>query len=65
MAAPKSKVEKALEFVQVEILSPVEHDGERLLVGAVHEIEKLAAEALIACGAAKLAAKAAPAEAAK
>lgn len=53
----KSKVVAEIEKVWVEVLSPVLHDGEQLVIGAVEQIEKLAAEALVKIGAAKLATK--------
>lgn len=51
--AAEQAVERAAETLWVEIVSPVIHDGERLAIGAVHAIERGAAEALIAIGAAK------------
>lgn len=46
-------VETEIETVWVEITEPVKLDGERLAIGALIEIEKLAAEALKRLGAAK------------
>lgn len=51
----KKAVEKAAETVWIEALEPILHDGERIAVGALREIEKLAAEALVKLGGARLA----------
>lgn len=65
MAKAKQVAAAAAEEVKkvwVEILSPVLHDGEKMLVGAVHEIEELAAAALVKLGLAKPSAEPAEAE---
>jgi ATP-dependent helicase YprA (DUF1998 family) len=48
------EVETAVESAWVEILSPVQHSGEKLLIGAVREIEASAAAALVKLGAARI-----------
>lgn len=44
---------KEIETLWIKATTPILHDGQRILIGAVVEIEKLAAEALVKLGAAE------------
>jgi len=48
--------------MKVTILSPVQHDGKALDIGAVVDLPKAAALALVACGSAEEGGKAGPAK---